>query len=108
MITFDTDGLPVRHGVINIAFAMADVHAVFGGLVDREVTDETARTIAAQWQSSSHLDRQTAALASGREYDTDGLLDEIARHRASTQSEDEQTALDCLATWALNRRGALL
>lgn len=108
MFTFDTDGLPVQHGIINIAFAMADVHAVFGGLVDREVTDETARTIAAQWQSPSPYDRETAALASGREYDTDTLLDEIARYRASTASEDEQTALDCLATWALNRRGAFL
>ena len=107
MITFDSDGLPVRHGIINIAFAMADVHAVFGGLVDREITDETARTIANEWAASPY-DVQTKALAAGREYDTDDLLTEIARHRATTDREDDRTALDCLATWALNRRGALL
>lgn len=107
MYTFDTDdGLPVRSGIIHAAFAMADVHAVMGGLVDRTITDESARTLASQWQSPA--DPQTTALASGLAYDTDDLLDEIAQHKAAAEKPDDVKALDCLVVWAQERKGAWL
>lgn len=106
-LSAEADGRPVHVPIVHSAFAYADVMAVSGGLIDREITDDTARTIASMWVSPASTDANTLALSQGNEYDTDALIDEIARHRALASEERDSRALDCLATWALSRKGVL-
>lgn len=102
-LSSEPDGRPVHAPIVHSAFAYADVMAVTGGLTDREITDETARTIASMWASPAPCDKATCALAHGHEFDTEVLIDEIARHRSSATQERDSRALDALATWALHR-----
>jgi hypothetical protein len=105
-LSSDPDGRPVHAPIINSAFAYADVMAVTGGLTDREITDETARTLASMWQSPA--DKATAALASGLDYDTDDLLAEIVRHRSLAADERDERALQALSAWVTHRKGTFL
>lgn len=102
----DPDGRPVHAPIVASAFAYADVMAVTGGLTDRDITDETARTIASMWQSPAQP--HTAALASGREYDTDPLLDEITGFRVLVTDERDERALQALTAWVTARKGRFL
>jgi hypothetical protein len=96
----------------------ADSHAAYGDVRDvdaqdhgagpvREIHDSTALAIASWWQSPGAIGHVLASLASGMTVDVAELLDDIAAtreeaRRTGTLSQLDATALDCLATWAIN------
>lgn len=90
----------------NETAARVDVDAVArqqGSLTERrEITDETAVTIAAWYQSPGSVGRHLATLASGLPVDLDDLLRDIHNTRAEVTDNFERACLDCLATWAIN------
>lgn len=73
----------------------------------REITDETAVSIAAWYQSPGTVGHVLASLASHMPVDVEALLDDIARTRQGVSDSNgeryfEYACLDCLATWAIN------
>lgn len=75
---------------------------------DREISPESAVTIASWWQSPGSVGSVLAGLASGVEVNRTSLLDDIAATRRMHGYDDEtmdypdRLALDCLATFVIN------
>jgi hypothetical protein len=84
--------------------AYADIRAVDRLEVPREIEDATALTVASWWQGSDSVGRALAQLSTTGSVDVTELLDGIYATRQSYGLTDgiQATALDCLATWAIN------
>ena len=82
----------------------ADVRAVLASDMSTELTDSSAVTIAAWWQSPGAVGRHLATLASGLPVDLEDLLNDIhlSRRELLERAGEDERALDCLATWAIN------
>ena len=88
---------------VDLDAAYADVRAVLiGDDMGAEITDSSAVTIAAWWQSPGSIGRHMATLASGLPVVLSDLLDDIHHSRKEADTELDRQALDCLATWAIN------
>lgn len=95
---------PATNRQVSSIDAYAQVAACSGM---REVSDSVAVTIAAMWHSPGSIGRTLAALASGLSVDVTELLDDIyatrtEARRTGTLTREDATALDALATWAIN------
>lgn len=71
----------------------------------REITPESAVTIASWWQSSGTVGSVLAAFASGAEVDRTELLDDIAATWPEAIGGIDGDALDCLSTFVINHQG---
>jgi hypothetical protein len=98
--TIALDGPAVTVPMSGSVAADLDVHRTYNEDTG-EIADATARTIAAWWMNprSTNITR----LAQGVAYDTSDLIAEVSKVRP-TGSKFDHIALDCLCTWAINRR----
>jgi hypothetical protein len=99
--------IQVRANQIGSHAAYAEVAQVFATGTG-EISDATAATIAAWWQTSSGAGRLLASFASGCSVEREALLDEITDTRNAEgyhngrMAPRDRAALDCLSTYVLN------